>query len=184
MRSSSQNLTLSALFIALGILFPILFHGIGMGPILLPMFWPLAAAAFFLPVAHSAAIGALTPVLSSMLTGMPPISPPILHVLLFELLALTGMTALLYRRLGWAPFPALLGGLAASRLVLFVVVLFLAPLFGLPPAVFSFAFLFKGIPGTLLILGLIPILVGRIKGEKLWHKSRRRADDQSASPLL
>jgi hypothetical protein len=164
MRTGTQNLTLSALFIALGILFPVLFHGIGLGPFVLPMFWPLAVAAFYLPLSHALAAGALTPILSSMLTGMPPVSPPILHVLFFELLVFTGVIAWLYRRRGWRPLQALLAGLVASRLVLLAAVYALAPLFGLPPAVFSLAFVLKGIPGVLLILLVVPLLVSRLKG--------------------
>lgn len=44
---ATRNIVLSALFIALGIIIPILFHAVGMGSVFLPMHIPVILAGFF-----------------------------------------------------------------------------------------------------------------------------------------
>jgi hypothetical protein len=168
MHMRTRKLTLSAMFVALGILLPIVFHALGLGSIFLPMFWPIAAGAFFLSFPHALAIGAVTPILSSLLTGMPPISPPILYIMIFELAFLAGVISLLHQRSHWGLFWILLIGLLVSRLVLLAGVLVLAPLLGLPPKVFSLLSVIKGLPGIGLMLVLIPLLVNRTRHEALF----------------
>lgn len=167
MHRYSHYITLSAMFMALSILFPVVFHGLGVGSIFLPMFWPLAAAAFFLPISYAALIGVLSPVLSSLFTGMPPISPPILHLMIVELFILTAVTSLIYRKTSWGILWPLLVGLSLSRLALFFIIMLLAPLLGLPPALFSISMVTKGLPGVVIILIFIPLLVNRFKHEPL-----------------
>ena len=168
MRLPTQKLTLSGLFVALGLLVPMLFHAVGLGSIFLPMFWPVAASAFFLSFPYALAVGVLTPVFSSLLTGMPPISPPIVYIMLLELGFLAGITSLLHERTKWGLVWILLIGLAISRLVLFMCTALFAPLLGLPEKVFSIVMVAKGMPGVALILIFIPLLVNRAKHEAIF----------------
>lgn len=71
-----RNLVLSGMFIAIGIVLPIAFHMFGgLGPKLLPMQFPILLGAYFLCPQYAVAVGVLTPILSGIITGMPPIFP-------------------------------------------------------------------------------------------------------------
>ena len=159
------------MFIALGILTPIVFHAIGLGKIFLPMFWPVAASIFFLPVPFAVLVGVLTPVLSFLLMGMPPVSPPILYRMMIELLFLTLCTGLLYRNAKMGVVFSLLIGLLGSRVVTFLLTLLLRPFYGfdlqkaVKAASVEIGFSMAGI-GTILVL--IPFLINRIKHESVF----------------
>jgi hypothetical protein len=167
MNIKTQNITLSAMFIALGILIPVLFHIIGIGPVFLPMFWPIAVSAFFVPVSYAIAVGMLTPILSTIVTGMPPISPPILHVMIFELCFLSGIIGFMYNKTLFGSFWLTLTGLIVSRIVLYICAAILSPILGLPTELVSMAMILRGIPGTISMLLFIPILIRRVKNEPI-----------------
>lgn len=168
MKKRTQQLTLSAMFVALGVLFPMLFHGVGLGSIFLPLYWPVAVAAFFLDVPLTIAVALLAPLLSSLVTGMPPVSPPVLQVIMLELFVLGGVTILCYSKTRWGLIWPLLAGLMLSRIVLFFVIIAMAPLLNLPPKAFSMTILIQGTPGIIAILILAPIIVNRIKHEPIF----------------
>ena len=166
MHVRTQWLTLSALFIALSVLLPVLFHGIGLGPVFLPMFWPVAVGAFFLPSFYAAFVGVLAPLLSMLLTGMPP--APMIYVVLVELLLLGWVTSDLHHRKNWGLFWPLFCGLLASQAAQFVCVIPLAPLLGLPSWSSAAILGFKGLPGLVFMLLLIPAALARIKHRSLF----------------
>jgi hypothetical protein len=175
MTPRTQKITLSAMFVALGVLFPILFHAAGLGSLFLPMFWPVAAAGFFLPVSFSLLVGVLTPVLSFLLTGMPP--PPILQIMIPELAILAFVTCILYRKAGLAVWPSLFIGLAASRVILFLFAGLFGEMLGLPPRWASAAMLIKSLPGVIAILVLVPPLAGRLKHETVFRWRKKNASN-------
>jgi len=168
MKQLTRHITLTAMFLALGLLLPILFHGIGLGAIFLPMFWPVALGAFFLPLPYAVALGLLTPFLSSLLTGMPPLSPPIVYLMMAELVTLNLSLALLHQRTRWGVFWILLLGLAVSRVMLVFLISLAAPWLGLPSSPLSIAAAAQSLPGILLILFFIPLTVARLKKETLF----------------
>ena len=172
MPGTTQKMTLSAVFLALGILLPMLFHAIGLGSVFLPMFWPVAAAGYFLPVSLVVFVGALTPVLSFLLTGMPPVAPPMLQVMIPELIILAAVVHLLYRKAGLAIWPSLFFGLIASRAVLFFTAGLLGRVLGLPPKWASVSMLFKSLPGVVAILILVPPLAGRLLHESIFRRRK------------
>ena len=173
MTRRTQKITLGAMFIALGVLFPVLFHAAGLGSLFLPMFWPLAAAGFFLPPLFCVVAGVLTPGLSFLLTGMPP--PPVLQILAVELAVLAVTVSLAHGRAGMPVLVSLLLGLLTSRLVLFVAAGSLGTVLGIPPRFASIAFLAGGLPGTAAILVLVPLMVGRLKHEPVFKWRRKDA---------
>ena len=72
----TRQLTVSGFFIALGLILPMLFHlAGGMGVVFLPMHLPVLLAGFFLGPRFGLLVGIITPLLSSLLTGMPPLLP-------------------------------------------------------------------------------------------------------------
>ncbi|MEJ2627098.1 MAG: ECF transporter S component [bacterium] len=163
MTSETKNLTLSALIITLGIVIPIAFHAIGMGSVFLPMYWPLAAGAFFLLPRWAVLTGVVTPALSFILTGMPPISPPVLPVMIAELTFFTFILSYVshrYNRI--AIIWILILGLIISKLILFIAAWLISPIIGLPPSLLSLTSVLHGLPGTAVILVFVPILVKRL----------------------
>ena len=165
MNVRTQNITLSALFIALGILLPILFHAAGVGEFTLPMFWPVIVGAFFVSTPYAFAVGALTPVLSMLVTGMPPV--PTLYKMMFELAALGGVTAFLYRRTTLGTFWLLLAGLIAAEVAALLGSAGIALLVDLPPEFYAIASLLKIVPGLIALLIVMPVLIQRIKHEPI-----------------
>jgi hypothetical protein len=173
MPGMTHKLTLSAVFLALGVLLPMLFHAIGLGSVFLPMFWPVAAAGYFLPLSLSVLVGALTPVLSFLLTGMPPVAPPMLQIMIPELIILAAVVHLLYRKAGMSIWPSLFLGLLVSRAVLFFTAGLLGRTLGLPPKWASAAILLKSLPGVVAILILVPPLAGRLLQESIFRRRRQ-----------
>ncbi len=82
-----RKMILSAFFIAMGVFFPILFHWIGISSfIFLPMHLPVMLCGFICGPGFGLLCGVLTPLLSSIFTGMPPLYP-VATYMLFELAA-------------------------------------------------------------------------------------------------
>lgn len=162
-----KNLTTSAFIITLGIVIPIVFHAVGMGSVFLPMYWPLAAGAFFLIPRWAVVIGVVTPTLSFILTGMPPISPPVLPVMIGELAILTVTISYLGQKHMMGVLWILIIGLILSKLVLIVAVWLISPLIGLPPGLITITSFVHGIPGTAIILFLVPLLIKRLTNRNI-----------------
>ncbi|MDI6893520.1 MAG: ECF transporter S component [Bacillota bacterium] len=96
---SLRNLTRGALFVALGILLPIAFHAVGLGKVFLPMHIPVLLAGFFCSPSVGLLAGMITPLLSAVLTGMPPLAPPVAQAMVFELGIYGLLTGFLYGRM-------------------------------------------------------------------------------------
>ncbi|HNX15098.1 MAG TPA: ECF transporter S component [Oscillospiraceae bacterium] len=93
---NTKKLVLAALFVALGIVLPIAFHSIpDSGRIFLPMHIPVLLCGLVCGFPYGLACGIVVPVLSSLLTGMPPAA--ILPSMLFELAAYGTAASLLMR---------------------------------------------------------------------------------------
>lgn len=173
MHLATRRITLSAIFIALGVLFPVLFHAAGLGSLFLPMYWPVAAAGIFLAPAFAFLVGVITPGLSFLLTGMPP--PPVLQIMAIELAVLAVAVSLAHGRAGLPVFLSLMLGLIVSRLTLFISAGLLGSVLGIPPRFASIVYLSKGLPGIAAILVVVPLLAGRLKHEAVFI--RRKPND-------
>ena len=78
--NKTKQVTYDGLFIAMGIVFAMLIHGIGgvkLGQVVLPMHYAPILAGLLIGPWDGLIVGVLTPLLSSMLIGMPPFMPPI-----------------------------------------------------------------------------------------------------------
>ncbi len=164
----TRQLSLSAVLIASGVLIPIFFHFIfaGSGKMFLPMHIPVFIGAFFLSPLYSFAVGALTPVISSFLTGMPPLFP-MTPIMVAELsCAAFFISVLVKKRLGNVYFQ-LFAGLLAARVVSGVMVYFLMLVadIDIHPVVFLKTSIITGIPGILLQMIMIPLIVRQIKSK-------------------
>lgn len=162
----TRDLTLGALFIALGVLLPVFFHMVGLGKVFLPMHLPVLLAGFFCGPAVGLSVGAVTPLLSAVTTGMPPLMPPIAQLMAVELAVYGFLTGWLYRRLRWGVYPALLASMLAGRLAYGLSAYFLMPLVGLQrvpvwaPLAYAVG---ESLPGVVVQLIVVPLVVGLVE---------------------
>lgn len=168
--SMTKKLVLAGLFIALGIILPIAFHTIeGAGSVFLPMHIPVLISGFFLDWPFALAVGMLTPLLSSTITGMPPVFPAMVFMI-FELATYGVIVSLFYRKLEKNTYVSLISSMICGRLVSGFVVWILGTFFAaqLPgPILFIKGAIVKGIPGIIIQLILIPIIIMAIEKSNL-----------------
>ncbi len=151
-----RRIPLAAMFTALGVLFPQLFHMMGLGATFLPMFLPVLTAAMLLRMRLALTVAALTPVLSWLLTGMPPLSPPVLPLLIAELTVSAAVISHLRLQRGWRVLPALAVGLLVDRALLYIIIETVTALAGIRHPMFGPAAVLVGLPGIALQLIVIP----------------------------
>ncbi len=154
---------LAAMFTALGVLVPQVFHWFGLGSMFLPMFLPVLAAAMLLPRGLACTVALLTPTASFMLTGMPPLAPPVLPLLLIELAAAAFTASSLRVHLGKSVLLSLVVALVIDRLLLFGLIHAATELAGIRHPLFGSAMVLAGLPGIILMLTLLPSTMALIE---------------------
>lgn len=158
--SRIKQLSLSAFFLALGLVLPFAFHSFGpqAGTIFLPMHIPVLLCGFVCGSSYGALVGALTPLLSATLTGMPPLMPTGIAMCL-ELLTYGFISGLLVKRLPL--YPTLIITMLAGRVVSGCVNLLLLSMAGkaYTLSIFLTTAFVTAIPGILLQLAVVPLLV-------------------------
>ncbi|KDE74238.1 hypothetical protein FUSO7_03870 [Fusobacterium necrophorum BFTR-2] len=83
----TKNLLITSTFISFGIILPIIFHHLTLGgKIFLPMHIPVLISGILIGKKEGLLTGAITPIFSSIITGMP-ILFPIAFIMVFELSA-------------------------------------------------------------------------------------------------
>ncbi len=156
-----KQLILAGLMIAFGLLLPMIFHAFGAGPVFLPMHIPVIVAGFILNLPFAVAVGAITPLLSSFTTGMPPLFPMAV-IMVFELVAYAAVSNITYRKLRLNVYLSIITAMIAGRIVAGVTIWILAALFapGLPgPVKFISGSITAGIPGIAIQLFFLPVLI-------------------------
>lgn len=117
MNFKTKKLINGGFFLALGLLIPYIFHLVGMaGQIFLPMHLPILLCGFILGSRYGLIVGFITPLLSSILTGMPPIYPVAL-AMAFELSAYGFICGYLYHKRRWNVIPSLVSAMLVGRVV-------------------------------------------------------------------
>jgi len=162
MSYQGKDVVLGGLFLALALVIPMLFHAVGLGSAFLPMFFPIIAAGLLTAPLVALAVGAVSPLLSALLTGMPPFFPPIAFIMMAEGLVLAGIPALLYQKYRLNMYLTLVITLAADRFVLFLAVIGISKWLELPEKILGWASLIRGLPGIALIILIIPPLVKKL----------------------
>ena len=153
----------AAMFIALGVAMPQLFHMFGAGSIFLPMFLPLYLGAMFLSWKYSIVISIITPLVSFLITGMPPIVPPVLFMMIIELLSGTLIISIFYFHLRKNIWVVLVGAVLSGRILYYLIISVFLPLFGFESKLITLALVLKPFPGILLQLIVIPAAVKLIE---------------------
>jgi len=160
--SRARELALAGLLGALGLLLPIGFHALGWGgQVFLPMHLPVVVAGFLVSPATAVSLGIVVPFLSSALTGMPPLAPPVAPLMALELTAKAGAASVLYRTLRLPMWVALPAAVVADWAVLALAVSLAAGFFAIKASPFQYAWaaILIGLPGTILQLVAVPAAV-------------------------
>ncbi len=169
-RLDLQAVSRAALITALAVGLPPVFHMLKLGAIFLPMYLPILAGAFFLPWRWAAATGAAAPLISALMTGMPPFYPPVAVWLAGELLTAGCVTSLVNGRFRVPSVVSVGTGLIAARAVQALLVFFTASWMDLPPRMLTLAAFAGSWPGMVLALLAVPAAVALIKKDSTWTK--------------
>lgn len=166
----TAQLTLSAMFIAMAVIIPMLLHGIpNAGTLLLPMHFPVLLAGFFVDPFFALLVGLLSPVVSMLITGMPPMFP-VLPFMMAELATYGFVASVLYRKLKLDRNISLVFSMVAGRLAATFAVWVLTSMFGakLPaPWVFFSAAFTGSLAGIAIQLAAIPAILSVVgRGRK------------------
>ena len=161
-RKNIKNIVISGLLIAIGIIVPAIFHYSGIsGKVFLPMHIPVLIGGFLLSPMYALLVGVVTPLLNSLLTGMPPAFPMAL-IMMFELGVYGLIASLFYRKLKLPLIVSLILSLVAGRVMAALVVYFLVMVFAIKfasPLAFIKGGVMLGFPGIIIQIILIPILM-------------------------
>jgi len=154
-----RSMVISAAMAALALTLPLAFHAVGLGDKFLPMLLPLLLNGFLVPLPWAALVGGAVPWISALMTGMPPLYPPVALLLSCEGMILGGVAAAAYRATRPRIWPALLLAIVSGRAVSFALTWWLARSLGLPPALASLATFAQSLPGVALQLAVVPAVV-------------------------
>lgn len=165
MKKTAKNLTLSAMFIALGMVLPFLTGQIQqIGNMLLPMHLPVFLCGLICGWQYGAVVGFVLPFLRSVTFGMPPLFPTA-TAMAFELATYGLVAGLLYKRSRWqcvvALYRSLIAAMLAGRIVWGAVEIVLLGLSGssFTWQMFITGALLNAIPGIVVQLILIPAIM-------------------------
>lgn len=166
--NSTRKITLSAFFISLGLILPLLTGQIqGLGMMLTPMHFPILIGGIVCGEAAGLMIGIITPLLRSVLFQMP-IMFPSAFAMAFELGAYGWFFAYFYKKLKVYPlgiYIALILAMLCGRLIWGLVMTLIMNLQGNPytMSMFISGAVLNSLPGILLQLLLIPMIVKSLR---------------------
>lgn len=161
-------------FIAAGIFVPMGFHRLGLGIAFLPMHIPVFIGAFLCGPYLGMAGAVCTVGLSCLITGMPPVFPTGVCMML-ELAAYAGVCAGIMKKRRYTMlslYGALIAGIVAGRIVNGIAGVLTAGLSGGSYSLSSFVegSIISTIPGTILLLCIVPGLVMLLENVLGFHK--------------
>ena len=156
----TRKIILSGLFIAMGIITPMIFHTFNLtGVIFLPMHLPVIIGGFLLGPSYGAVVGFITPVISGFLTGMPPVMPT-MPIMALELCGYAFATGFLYSKTNKI-YTSLIGSMIFGRLCAVVGAFILSVSFApqISPLPYIISAVTNGLPGIAVQILVIPTLV-------------------------
>ncbi|TJX13445.1 ECF transporter S component [Tissierella creatinini] len=162
---TTKELVLSGLLLAAGLVLPMVFHMFSMtGPVFLPMHIPVLIGGMLLPPAFALLLGVITPVMSSILTGMPVVFPMAI-IMAFELGTYALSASIATRKLKLNPLLSLIIAMIVGRIIAGLVVSVLVQLFGvkMDPIMYVKGAIVTGLPGLMIQIVFIPTLIYALK---------------------
>lgn len=173
---SAHTVATAALVCALSVIVPQVFHLLGgrtLGNAFLPMHLPVLLGGYLLNPVAAAICGMLSPILSFLFTGMPPISR--LFFMIFELGAYGLCTSLFARKCRLPVFLSLPLAQILGRAVYFLSLVFALNILHLEISGVSSASaallstVSTGLPGIILQLFIVPVLLAALRKAKVIH---------------
>lgn len=182
MNKRTMNLTMSAMFLAVGLILPFLTGQIPqIGNMMLPMHIPVLLCGLICGWQYGAAVGFVLPLLRYLIFGMPVLFPTGM-AMAFELMTYGLVVGLLYSRSRWkcivALYRALLGAMIAGRIVWAIAQ---TVLLGLSGSAFTWEMFMAGaflnaVPGIIIQLILIPsVMVALRRTGMIWTENREES---------
>lgn len=168
MSEKTKDLVWAALFLAIGVIIPYIFHITSLpGQVLLPMHIPVLLCGVILGKRYGLIVGILLPFINSMLLGMPPMFPTGV-AMAFELATYGLITGLLYKDKKCNIFISLIGAMVVGRIVSGIInyILLTVGGNGFVFTAFLTATFVKAIPGIIIQLILIPVVLKAIEHAK------------------
>ncbi len=166
MNKSVKEISLSAMFIAMGIIIPLAAgHAIGLpGTVLLPMHFSVFIAAMLLGPKYGALIGFITPILSCLLTGMP--NTTFVFIMTAELTTYGLVAGFLCKTKKLNVYPSLLISMIIGRVAYAISLFGLYNIFGFEKfgkIASVFTAISTGIPGIILQIIIVPLVVLQLR---------------------
>lgn len=173
--NKTKQIVYSALFIALGVVIPIAFHFFNMGgKVFLPMHIPVLIAGLILNPIYAFTVGLLTPVLSSVLTQMPPVMP-MLPIMMAELATYALVASVMRKKFKMPVILSLIIAMVIGRVIAGVTVFLMANLFSVKiagPIEFISGGIVTGAIGILIQLIFVPAIVYAIEKSNRKNNSK------------
>ncbi len=177
MNKNLKKLVCAALCLALCMVLPLLIGQIPeIGKRLSPMHIPVFLCGFLCGWPWGLAVGAIAPLLRSLLFGMPTLYPDAV-CMAFELATYGAVSGILYRilpRKPWSVYVTLIAAMIAGRLVWGAVKWLLLGLSGKPFTLqlFLAGAILNAVPGIILHIVLVPLLVFALNKAGLVENNR------------
>ena len=186
MRKTTKNMTLAAMFMALGLVLPFLTGQIPqIGNMLLPMHIPVFLCGLICGWQYGAAIGFVLPLLRYALFGMPVLFPTGI-AMSFELMTYGFIAGFLYSRSRWqcviALYRSLIAAMLVGRAVWGIVEIILLGISGdgFTSQMFMAGAFLNAIPGIIIQLILIPAVMVALNQTGLVKFKKNKPAAQSA----
>ncbi|MCL2409003.1 MAG: ECF transporter S component [Oscillospiraceae bacterium] len=186
--SQIKNLTLAAMFLAIGLTLPLLIGQVQiLGAALLPMHIPVLLCGLICGWKYGLGVGLILPIMRSLIFGMPPMFP-VAYAMTFELAVYGLVIGLLYGKSRWqcivALYRSLIIAMIAGRIVWGAAMFVL--LVGIRGGTFTFyAFITGAVlnawPGIVIQLILIPVLMVALNRTGLVHFYREKKEEVTLS---
>lgn len=180
--SKLVRLVLTAMFIAIGIILPFFTGQIKqIGNMLLPMHLPVMLCGLICGPWYGLAAGAITPLLRSLIFGMPKLFPSA-AAMIFELAVYGGMIGLLYSRSKWKCLVALLRSMVIAMICGRVVWgAVMTVMLGIGENGFTFGAFLSGavttaLPGIILQFILIPTVMTALGRTKIMTFAKKKKE--------
>lgn len=187
MSKTTKNLTLSAMFLAIGMVLPFLTGQIPqIGNMMLPMHIPVLLCGVICGWQYGAALGFILPLIRYMVFGMPVLFPTGI-AMAFEMLTYGLVIGLVYSLSRWkcivSLYRALISAMIAGRVVWAVAQMILLGVSGgaFTMKMFLAGAFFNAVPGIIIQLVLIPavmVALGRT-GMVQFHSHHKKTASQT-----
>lgn len=158
---TTKEIVMSGLLLAAGLILPMIFHMFSMtGPVFLPMHIPVLVGGVLLSPTMALILGVVTPVVSSILTGMP-VAFPMAVIMAFELGVYGFAASIAIRKFKLNTLISLIISMISGRIIAGLVVAVLVQLFGVAmnPMMYVKGAIITGLPGLAIQIVFIPTLV-------------------------